>query len=174
MDDRRHPVPHDIVASTAKPQARINSKVGRLHTHPPAKTRHDWRSLSWHAARNHDFARTCSMNSSRPLRRSTRATSRSALSGSSACRCPTRPWTPSYRRSSCAPSTTYERPGSRSIAQYGHLSRMVVLGYPTAGPARARPHRLAAIAVVSALGGTRERRNRRHRATGSANCLAAE
>ena len=49
-----------------------------------------------------------------------------------------RPWTPSYRRSSCAPSTTHERPGSRSIVQYGHLSRMVVLGYPTAGPARAR------------------------------------
>jgi hypothetical protein len=60
---------------TANPQARISSTVGRLHRQPPAKRRHGWNSLSWHAARNRELARTCSTNSNCPSGRSKRAIS---------------------------------------------------------------------------------------------------
>ena len=66
---------------TTKPQARISSTVGRLQRQPPAKRRHGWSSLSWHAARNCELAHACSMNSNCPSGRSTRAISRSARSG---------------------------------------------------------------------------------------------
>ena len=75
-------------AATAKPQARISSAVGRLQQQPHAKRRHGWSSLSWHAARNREVARTCSMNSNCPSGRRTRAISRSARSGSSGVRAP--------------------------------------------------------------------------------------
>src|SRR4051812_4186395 len=44
----------------------------------------------------------------------------------------------------------------------------------TAGRVRTCRHRMKTAAAVPALGGTRGRSNRRHRATGSASCLAAE
>ena len=72
-----------LSAMTSKPHARINSTVGRLQRQPPAKRRHGSNRWSWQAARNLELARTCSMNSSCPSGRSTRAISRSARSGSS-------------------------------------------------------------------------------------------
>ena len=70
-------------AATSNPQrAHQLRRSGGCSAHPAAKRRHGWNSLSWHAASNREFARTCSMNSNCPSGRSTRAISLSVRSGS--------------------------------------------------------------------------------------------